>query len=135
MLDRKCSRFAPYGDLLWSETSTTDLDDAHEFADGIYEKYPDKILSQNCSPSFNWSMYLEELTIERFQEKMGAMGCKFQFVTLQIIYALNASMCELSKCYIMRGMVAFSVLQKHEFELHETEGFKSVNHHCGNQLF
>ena len=69
--------YAPYCDLLWCETSTPDLGEAHEFAEAIHEKYPDKMLAYNCSPSFNWSMHLDELTIEKFQEKIGKMGYKF----------------------------------------------------------
>ena len=120
--------YAPYCDLLWCETSTTDLGEAHEFAEAIHEKYPDKMLSYNCSPSFNWSMHLDELTIEKFQEKIGEMGYKFQFVTLAGFHALNTSMFELAKGYSTRGMGAYSELQKHEFELHETQGFKAVKH-------
>ena len=86
------------------------------------------MLSYNCSPSFNWSMHLDELTIEKFQEKIGEMGYKFQFVTLAGFHALNTSMFELAKGYSTRGMGAYSELQKHEFELHETQGFKAVKH-------
>ena len=120
--------YAPYCDLLWCETSTPDLGEAHEFAEAIHEKYPDKMLSYNCSPSFNWSMHLDELTIEKFQEKIGEMGYKFQFVTLAGFHALNTSMFVLAKGYSTRGMGAYSELQKHEFELHETQGFKAVKH-------
>ncbi len=120
--------YAPYCDLLWCETSTPDLGEAREFAEAIHEKYPDKMLSYNCSPSFNWSMHLDELTIEKFQEKIGEMGYKFQFVTLAGFHALNTSMFELAKGYSARGMGAYSELQKHEFELHETQGFKAVKH-------
>ena len=120
--------YAPYCDLLWCETSTPDLGEAYEFASAIHEKYPEKMLSYNCSPSFNWSMHLDELTIEKFQEKIGEMGYKFQFVTLAGFHALNTSMFELAKGYSKRGMGAYSELQKHEFELHETQGFKAVKH-------
>ena len=74
--------YAPYCDLLWCETSTPNLEEARKFADAIHEKYPDQMLAYNCSPSFNWSMHLDDLTIEKFQEEIGAMGYKFQFVTL-----------------------------------------------------
>ena len=104
------------------------MGEAHEFAEAIHEKYPDKMLSYNCSPSFNWSMHLDELTIEKFQEKIGEMGYKFQFVTLAGFHALNTSMFELAKGYSTREMGAYSALQKHEFELHETQGFKAVKH-------
>ena len=120
--------YAPYCDLLWCETSTPDLTEAQKFADAIHEKYPDKMLAYNCSPSFNWSLKLDDLTIEKFQEKLGEMGYKFQFVTLAGFHALNTSMFELAKGYSLRGMGAYSELQKREFELNKTEGFKAVKH-------
>ena len=120
--------YAPYCDLLWCETSTPDLGEAKEFADAIHEKYPDQMLAYNCSPSFNWSMHLDENTIEKFQEKIGEMGYKFQFVTLAGFHALNTSMFELAKGYSTRGMGAYSELQNREFELQETQGFKAVKH-------
>ena len=120
--------YAPYCDLLWCETSTPDLDEAQKFADAIHQEYPEQMLAYNCSPSFNWSMYLDDLSIETFQEKIGAMGYKFQFVTLAGFHALNTSMFELAKGYSLRGMGAYSELQKHEFELQKTKGFKAVKH-------
>ena len=120
--------YAPYCDLLWCETSTPNLEEARKFADAIHEKYPDQMLAYNCSPSFNWSMHLDDLTIEKFQEEIGAMGYKFQFVTLAGFHALNTSMFELAKGYSKRGMGAYSELQKREFELAETKGFKAVKH-------
>ncbi len=120
--------YAPYCDLLWCETSTPNLEEARKFADAIHEKYPDQMLAYNCSPSFNWSMHLDDLTIEKFQEEIGAMGFKFQFVTLAGFHALNTSMFELAKGYSKRGMGAYSELQKREFELAETKGFKAVKH-------
>ncbi len=120
--------YAPYCDLLWCETSTPNLEEARKFADAIHEKYPDQMLGYNCSPSFNWSMHLDDLTIEKFQEEIGAMGYKFQFVTLAGFHALNTSMFELAKGYSKRGMGAYSELQKREFELAETKGFKAVKH-------
>jgi isocitrate lyase len=120
--------YAPYCDLLWCETSTPNLEEARKFADAIHEKYPDQMLAYNCSPSFNWSMHLDDLTIEKFQEEIGAMGYKFQFVTLAGFHALNTSMFELAKGYSKRGMGAYSELQKREFELSETKGFKAVKH-------
>ncbi|MBC8258740.1 MAG: isocitrate lyase [SAR324 cluster bacterium] len=120
--------YAPYADLLWCETSKPDLGEAREFAEAIHEKYPDQMLSYNCSPSFNWSMHLDDLTIEKFQEKLGEMGYKFQFVTLAGFHALNTSMFELAKGYSTRGMGAYSELQKREFRLNETQGFKAVKH-------
>ncbi len=120
--------YAPHCDLLWCETSTPNLEEARKFADAIHEKYPDQMLAYNCSPSFNWSMHLDDLTIEKFQEEIGAMGYKFQFVTLAGFHALNTSMFELAKGYSKRGMGAYSELQKREFELAETKGFKAVKH-------
>ena len=86
------------------------------------------MLAYNCSPSFNWSLHLDDMTIEKFQEKIGKMGYKFQFVTLAGFHALNSSMFELAKGYSLRGMGAYSDLQKREFELHETNGFQAVKH-------
>ena len=120
--------YAPHCDLLWCETSTPNLAEARKFADAIHEKYPNQMLAYNCSPSFNWSMHLDELTIEKFQQEIGAMGYKFQFVTLAGFHALNTSMFELAKGYSTRGMGAYSELQKREFELAETKGFKAVKH-------
>ena len=120
--------YAPHCDLLWCETSKPDLGEAQEFADAIHEKYPNQMLAYNCSPSFNWSMHLDDLTIEKFQEKIGEMSYKFQFVTLAGFHALNTSMFELATGYSTRGMGAYSELQKREFELQETKGFKAVKH-------
>ena len=120
--------YAPHCDLLWCETSTPNLAEARKFADAIHDKYPNQMLTYNCSPSFNWSMHLDDLTIEKFQQEIGAMGYKFQFVTLAGFHALNTSMFELAKGYSTRGMGAYSELQKREFELAETKGFKAVKH-------
>ena len=120
--------YAPHCDLLWCETSTPNLGEALKFADAIHEKYPNQMLAYNCSPSFNWSMHLDDLTIDKFQQETGAMGYKFQFVTLAGFHELNTSMFELAKNYSTRGMGAQSELQKREFELAETKGFKAVKH-------
>ena len=120
--------YVPHCDLLWCETSKPDLGEAQEFADAIHEKYPNQMLAYNCSPSFNWSIHLDDLTIEKFQEKIGEMCYKFQFVTLAGFHALNTSMFELATGYSTRGMGAYSELQKREFELQETKGFKAVKH-------
>ena len=120
--------YAPHCDLLWCETSTPNLAEARKFADAIHEKYPNQMLAYNCSPSFNWSMHLDDLMIEKFQQEIGAMGYKFRFVTLAGFHALNTSMFELAKGYSTRGMGAYSELQKREFELAETKGFKAVKH-------
>lgn len=120
--------FAPYADVIWCETSKPDLGEAREFAQGIHEKYPGKFLAYNCSPSFNWRRHLDEKTIATFQEELGEMGYKFQFVTLAGFHALNASMFELARAYRDEGMAAYSKLQQHEFELEREYGYRAVKH-------
>ena len=100
--------FAPYSDLLWMETSTPDLDQARRFAEAIRAEYPDQMLAYNCSPSFNWAANLDEADIARFQREIGAMGYKFQFVTLAGFHSLNHGMYELARGYKDRGMAATS---------------------------
>jgi len=107
--------YAPYADLLWCETSTPDLEDARCFAEGVHAKYPGKLLMYNCSPSFNWKKNLDDATIARFQRELGAMGYKFQFVTLAGFHALNHGMFELAREYRDRGMTAYTELQQAEF--------------------
>ena len=107
--------FAPYADLLWCETSTPDLEEARRFAEGIHRLHPGKLLAYNCSPSFNWKKRLDDATIARFQRELGAMGYRFQFVTLAGFHALNFSMFELARGYKERGMQAYSQLQQAEF--------------------
>jgi isocitrate lyase len=119
--------YAPYADVLWCETSTPDLDEAKKFAEAIYEKYPNKILSYNCSPSFNWKKHLDSDTIAKFQRELGAMGYKFQFVTLAGYHALNVSMYELASEYRDRGMSAYVDLQEKEFEFAKDK-YTSVKH-------
>jgi isocitrate lyase len=119
--------YAPYADVLWFETSTPDLDEARDFADAIHERYPGKLLAYNCSPSFNWRRHLDEATIAAFQRELGAMGYKFQFVTLAGFHALNASMFELAKGYAAEGMTAYVRLQEREFEL-ERNGYAATRH-------
>ena len=119
--------YAPYADVLWWETSTPDLGEAREFADEIHRHFPGKLLAYNCSPSFNWRAKLDERTIARFQERLGEMGYRFQFVTLAGFHALNLSMFELAKGYSTRGMAAYSEMQQREFAA-ETEGFTAVRH-------
>ncbi len=119
--------YAPYADIIWCETSRPDLDEAREFAEGIHAKYPGKLLAYNCSPSFNWRLNLDERTIAVFQEKLGAMGYKFQFVTLAGFHSLNAGMFELAQGYRDEGMAAFSHLQEREFAM-EQSGFTAVRH-------
>lgn len=120
--------FAPYSDMVWCETSKPDLGQAKEFAQGIHEKFPGKWLAYNCSPSFNWLQHLNEKEIRQFQEKLGEMGYKFQFVTLAGFHTINASMFELAHHYSQEGMAAYARFQQHEFELEEKYGYKAVKH-------
>ncbi|MCM8794327.1 MAG: isocitrate lyase [Candidatus Omnitrophica bacterium] len=119
--------YAPYADLVWFETSKPDVGQAKEFADEIHKRYPGKMMAYNCSPSFNWRMHLKEREIEEFQQKLGRMGYKFQFVTLSGFHALNESMFQLAKDYKHRGMGAYAVLQAAEFEL-EASGYDAIRH-------
>jgi isocitrate lyase len=119
--------YAPYADLLWCETSTPDLHEAKQFADGIHARFPGKMLAYNCSPSFNWKKHLDDATIARFQGELGAMGYKFQFVTLAGFHALNHGMFELAKAYRGRGMSAYSALQQDEFAA-ERDGYTATKH-------
>ncbi|MCB0343836.1 MAG: isocitrate lyase [Bdellovibrionales bacterium] len=119
--------YAPYADLIWCETSTPDLEEARQFADAIHAKYPGKMLAYNCSPSFNWRKHLDDATIAKFQEELGKMGYKFQFVTLAGFHALNLSMFELASGYRERGMSAYSELQEREFAT-EQAGYTATRH-------
>jgi isocitrate lyase len=119
--------YAPYADLIWCETSTPDLDEARDFADAIHERFPGKLLAYNCSPSFNWKLHLADDEIAGFQRELGAMGYKFQFVTLAGFHALNASMFDLARGYGEEGMSAYVRLQEREFEL-EHEGYTATRH-------
>jgi isocitrate lyase len=119
--------YAPYADVLWCETSTPDLKEAKEFAEGVHAKYPGKLLAYNCSPSFNWKAKLDDATIAKFQRELGAMGYKFQFVTLAGFHALNHSMFELAKAYKTDGMAAYSKLQQAEFAA-EKDGYTATKH-------
>jgi isocitrate lyase len=119
--------YAPYADLLWCETSTPDLDEARAFAGAIHAQFPGKLLAYNCSPSFNWAKKLDAATIDKFQQELGAMGYKFQFVTLAGFHALNFSMFALARDYQERGMSAYSELQQAEFRL-EAEGYTATKH-------
>ncbi len=120
--------FAPYVDLIWCETSTPDMDEAREFAKLIHAKYPDKMLAYNCSPSFNWKRKLNDAQIAEFQDQLGEMGYKFQFITLAGFHTLNASMFELAHGYARKGMTAFVNVQEREFEMEKTMGFRAVKH-------
>ncbi len=119
--------YAPYADLVWCETSHPDLDEARQFAEAIHDQYPGKLLMYNCSPSFNWSRNLDAGTIARFQRELGAMGYRFQFITLAGFHALNLSMFELARAYRVEGMTAYARLQDREFELAH-EGYRAVKH-------
>ena len=119
--------YAPYADVLWCETSTPDLKEAKEFADGIHAKFPGKLLAYNCSPSFNWKARLDDETIAKFQRELGAMGYRFQFVTLAGFHALNHSMFELAQAYKTEGMAAYSRLQQAEFASEKT-GYTATRH-------
>jgi isocitrate lyase len=119
--------FAPHADLLWFETSHPDLEDARRFADAIHARYPGKLLAYNCSPSFNWKAKLGDEVIARFQSELGAMGYKFQFVTLAGFHSLNHAMFELASEYRDRGMAAYSELQQAEFAS-EPAGYTATRH-------
>ncbi|WP_443751275.1 isocitrate lyase [Asticcacaulis solisilvae] len=119
--------YAKYADLLWWETSHPDLDDARRFAEAVHKEHPGKLLAYNCSPSFNWKAKLDEATIAKFQRELGAMGYKFQFVTLAGFHALNNSMFELADGYRDHGMAAYSELQQREFG-NEALGYTATRH-------
>lgn len=120
--------YAPYADVIWCETSSPDLGEAREFAQAIQEKFPNKLMAYNCSPSFNWGLHMDETTLLGFQEELGSMGYKFQFVTLAGFHALNASMFELAHAYKAKGMAAYSQLQEHEFQMERELGYSAVKH-------
>ncbi|HEX7247082.1 MAG TPA: isocitrate lyase [Actinomycetota bacterium] len=119
--------YAPYADMIWCETSTPDLDEARAFAEGVHTMYPEKLLAYNCSPSFHWKQHLDDDTIARFQKELGAMGYRFQFITLAGFHALNASMFELARGYAGEGMSAYVRLQEREFTM-EAEGYTATRH-------
>jgi isocitrate lyase len=119
--------YAPFADMLWCETSKPDMNYARQFAEAVHAVYPDKLLAYNCSPSFNWRKHLDEKTIRQFQDELGTMGYKFQFVTLAGFHALNLSMWELAHGYQERQMAAYTELQEREFAS-EAEGYRAVKH-------
>lgn len=119
--------YAPYADLIWCETSTPDLEEARRFAEAIHAKFPGKMLAYNCSPSFNWKKHLDDDTIARFQDELGKMGYKFQFITLAGFHSLNNSMFELAHGYKDHGMAAYSKLQEREFS-NEAIGYTATRH-------
>jgi isocitrate lyase len=129
-LDQAISRgrsYAPYADLVWCETQTPDLDEARRFSEAVREKFPQKLLAYNCSPSFNWKKKLDGATIAKFQRELAAMGYKFQFVTLAGFHTLNHSMFNLARGYAKRGMTAYSELQEAEFAA-EADGYTATKH-------
>jgi len=128
--------YAPYADLLWFETSGPDLEEARAFADGVHARFPRKMLAYNCSPSFNWRKKLDAGTIARFQQELGEMGYRFQFVTLAGFHTLNLSMFQLARDYEARGMSAYAELQDQEFAAREN-GYRAIEHQAfvGTEYF
>ncbi|MFB7540091.1 isocitrate lyase [Streptomyces zaomyceticus] len=119
--------YAPYADLIWVETGTPDLAQAREFAEAIHAEYPDRMLAYNCSPSFNWKAALDDDQIAKFQRELGAMGYKFQFITLAGFHSLNHGMFDLARGYAEHGMTAYVDLQEREFAA-QADGFTAVKH-------
>jgi isocitrate lyase len=119
---------APCADMLWWETSEPDLGQARRFAEVVHERYPGKLLAYNCSPSFNWGGTLDEASIAVFQRELGAMGYKFQFVTLAGFHALNLGMFQLARHYASQGMTAYAELQDAEFRCAHQHGYSAVRH-------
>ena len=119
--------YAPYADLIWCETSTPDLGEARAFAEAIHSEHPGKLLAYNCSPSFNWKRNLDDATIAKFQRELGAMGYKFQFVTLAGFHALNHGMYQLARAYHREDMTAYTRLQEAEFAA-EADGYTATRH-------
>ncbi len=124
---QRAKAYAPYADLIWCETKLPDLDFARQFAEAVHAEYPGKMLAYNCSPSFNWSKHLDAATIAKFQRELGAMGYKFQFITLAGFHALNYSMFELATGYRDRQMEAYVELQEKEFAA-ESTGYTATRH-------
>ena len=130
-IDQAISRavaYAEYADLVWCETGTPDLDFAKKFADAVHAKHPGKMLAYNCSPSFNWKKNLDDATIAKFQRELGAMGYKYQFITLAGIHSMWFNMYDLSQDYVKRGMTAYvEKVQEPEFAARE-RGYTFVSH-------
>ena len=129
-LDQAIARglaYAPYADLIWCETGTPDLAEAKHFAEGMHRQFPGKMLAYNCSPSFNWKKKLDDATIAKFQRELGAMGYRFQFITLAGFHALNHSMYTLARGYRERQMTAYVALQEAEFAS-ERDGYTATKH-------
>jgi len=119
--------YAPYADMLWFETAKPDLAEAQQFAEAIHKEYPGKLLAYNCSPSFNWKRHLSDAQLASFQKELGAMGYKFQFVTLSAFHSLNHGIFTLAQDYKERGMAAYADLQSREFAS-ERDGYEAVKH-------
>ena len=119
--------YAKFADVIWCETSTPDLDEARQFAEAIHAQFPGKLLAYNCSPSFNWSKHLDAHTIARFQQELGAMGYRFQFVTLAGWHLINLHTFELARGYAEEGMTAYVALQQQEFA-READGYTATKH-------
>ena len=128
--------YAPFADVLWCETAHPDLEEARAFAEGVHERFPGKLLTYNCSPSFNWKKNLDDDQIARFQRELAAMGYAFQFITLAGFHALNASMFDLAHDYAREGMTAYVRLQEHELAL-EDQGYTAARyqHEVGTGYF
>uniref|UniRef100_A0A0N4U1E1 Malate synthase n=1 Tax=Dracunculus medinensis TaxID=318479 RepID=A0A0N4U1E1_DRAME len=123
----RAKHYAPYSDLIWMETSYPKLSDAKEFVEGVRKEYPDKLFAYNCSPSFNWRKHLRQNDLEKFQKELGAMGFKFQFVTLAGFHCNSYSTYDLARKYRKHGMIAYSELQELEFKA-EKYGYSAVKH-------
>ncbi|NJP80750.1 isocitrate lyase, partial [Streptomyces sp. AA8] len=119
--------YAPYADLIWVETGTPDLAQAREFAEALHARFPGKMLAYNCSPSFNWKAALDDDRIAKFQRELGAMGYRFQFITLAGFHSLNHGMFDLARGYAEHGMTAYVDLQEREFAA-QADGFTAVRH-------
>jgi isocitrate lyase len=129
-LDQAIARglaYAPYCDMIWCETARPDLDEAARFAEAIHAEFPHKMLAYNCSPSFNWRAALDDATIATFQKELGALGYKFQFITLAGFHALNASIFDLARGYALNGMTSYVELQQREFGM-ESDGYTATRH-------
>ena len=124
----RAKAYAPFADLIWMETGTPDLEYAKQFAEAVKSEYPDQLLAYNCSPSFNWKANLDDETIAKFQKELGAMGFKFQFITLAGFHSLNYGMFDLAYGYARNQMTAFVELQQREFKAAEERGFTAVKH-------
>jgi isocitrate lyase len=120
--------YASYADMVWCETQRPDLKEARQFAEGIHAKFPGKLLAYNCSPSFNWEANLDKADIANFQKELGAMGYKFQFVTLAGFHTLNLGMFDLAHSYRQEGMAAYSRFQQSEFAHGKDDGYMATTH-------